>query len=710
MCSVDVGRACSPESKSWYLLKLSHDSPRPVHPRRPQVRGEIGPHLNLSMFGGRSRATELASVKTVSHVLGQMVNKQVRLVGFEGDDEKNGLYGMTRSFADGHFTVHLDDGESIQVKAEHLDFSGMQEVKPIAAKKPDARQERETAPLASKDVESGKCIWTGIVVEQQKKIRESGFAQWYCSAACDKRAAGLHPGNWYSCLQPMFMTTCATLRATQGEKSDDEDDGLATCAARLLAQLIVLTFFLTLGSLFLGYVSIFFLLWFLGWLLSIGCLCQAGCSECSGSDNFFRTDEERDIALTSMQDIERNQAAEYAKTRAEEDARLAARDERMRDARLKQAEAEISEAQRAKRRAAAEVKIAERKAAVQVAAAVQQRDGVVAAAKRKIKEVRADFQVPTSWQKMEVGETGVALCSMPRDTHTAIWISLERLFQNVDRSDLGVGRDVVKESSPKWYNVGAHVQTKEPRLKLVAVWHVENPSLWRKYMAAKEEVSKQLNRLESAPGGQFSREYLKTDINSPHWQVDPPIDQNVNEQLLLHGTKPETLMTVLANGPSEKFSDGLFGEGTYFAETPAKNDQYTTPDRGSQTDPKIRELHKHLYHDKRPPHVDVQYILVCRVLMGACIETAAKGKGKGKNVQMIRKKPAPTRGNVWAKDNKELAQVIEHMEPPVHFHGMAVHTSPDGLQRHREFLQYHQDRIYPEYLLAYHRTVQGRPV
>ena len=42
-------------------------------------------------------------------------------------------------------------------------------------------------------------------------------------------------------------------------------------------------------------------------------------------------------------------------------------------------------------------------------------------------------------------------------------------------------------------------------------------------------------------------------------------DAEAREQFLLHGTKPETLLAILANGPNERFSSGLFGNGTYCA-------------------------------------------------------------------------------------------------------------------------------------------------
>ena len=33
-------------------------------------------------------------------------------------------------------------------------------------------------------------------------------------------------------------------------------------------------------------------------------------------------------------------------------------------------------------------------------------------------------------------------------------------------------------------------------------------------------------------------------------------DAEVREQMLLHGTKPDTLLAILANGPNERFSSG----------------------------------------------------------------------------------------------------------------------------------------------------------
>jgi len=55
------------------------------------------------------------------------------------------------------------------------------------------------------------------------------------------------------------------------------------------------------------------------------------------------------------------------------------------------------------------------------------------------------------------------------------------------------------------------------------------------------------------------------------------LNDDVNEKILLHGTRPETLLTLLQNGLSERFSGGLFGNGSYLAEDPSKIDQYCMP-------------------------------------------------------------------------------------------------------------------------------------
>ena len=44
--------------------------------------------------------------------------------------------------------------------------------------------------------------------------------------------------------------------------------------------------------------------------------------------------------------------------------------------------------------------------------------------------------------------------------------------------------------------------------------------------------------------------------------------------MLLHGTKPDIVPVICANGLNERFSGGLFGNGTYLGEDVEKIDQY----------------------------------------------------------------------------------------------------------------------------------------
>jgi hypothetical protein len=81
-----------------------------------------------------------------------------------------------------------------------------------------------------------------------------------------------------------------------------------------------------------------------------------------------------------------------------------------------------------------------------------------------------------------------------------------------------------------------------------------------------------------------------------------PLDDSANEVLLLHGTRPEVVASILEKSLDPKLARaGLFGRGTYFAEHPAKIDQYTTVDArwkgGSRSSENktIRELHNKLY-------------------------------------------------------------------------------------------------------------------
>merc|ERR1719401_174496 len=76
---------------------------------------------------------------------------------------------------------------------------------------------------------------------------------------------------------------------------------------------------------------------------------------------------------------------------------------------------------------------------------------------------------------------------------------------------------------------------------------------------------------------------------------EPDLVGCAEEVRLFHGTKPNTVLAMLQDGLNERFSNGCFGYGTYFAEDAGKSDQYVTRDEvGSSA---LLSLHNTLYRD-----------------------------------------------------------------------------------------------------------------
>ena len=93
----------------------------------------------------------------------------------------------------------------------------------------------------------------------------------------------------------------------------------------------------------------------------------------------------------------------------------------------------------------------------------------------------------------------------------------------------------------------------------------------------------------------------------------------------------------------------------------------------------------------------VFYIFVCRTCMGYPIRTIDGYK-------CIEDQANRDAINVWAtRDQRELVTVPD-VSPTVTYHSLVVETGA-MVRRFREFLIFHEGRIYPEYLLAYHRIL-----
>jgi hypothetical protein len=205
-------------------------------------------------------------------------------------------------------------------------------------------------------------------------------------------------------------------------------------------------------------------------------------------------------------------------------------------------------------------------------------------------------------------------------------------------------------------------------------------------VSGQQQIQEQLARLRRN-GTALSSLVLKTD--RAHFPGG--MNAEANERVLMHGTKPEMLLSILSNGPNEHFSGGIFGHGTYFAEDVGKNDQYVTTDVAHDTSGARKALHERLFVKVRHPG-RLHYLLVCRVSLGHSVrtkdgETSMDGGG----------------GSIFATVDKRELAAVPRASPPVHFHSLVAETGGPRIARFREFIVFHGSYIYPEYLVAYQR-------
>jgi hypothetical protein len=233
------------------------------------------------------------------------------------------------------------------------------------------------------------------------------------------------------------------------------------------------------------------------------------------------------------------------------------------------------------------------------------------------------------------------------------------------------------------------------RLQLALAWRLENPTLWHRYMSGMEKVLADM-RLIRKHGVLPARGAPPVTISVAN-ALNGPLRRDANEAFLMHGTKADdnVLFNILANGMNERFAGmaagSKYGEGSYLAEDAGKNDQYTKVDPAYDGD---SELHKRLYAPGAPPHPGrVFYILVCRVALGHHVRTRWGGVDATSH---------DTDRRVFPISFREL-DTVDGVSPPVHHHSLIAPDPIPAHTRHREFVVFHSEYIYPEYLLAYQR-------
>eukprot|EP00746_Dinoflagellata_sp_MGD_P126462 gnl/MRDRNA2_/MRDRNA2_61301_c0_seq2.p1 gnl/MRDRNA2_/MRDRNA2_61301_c0~~gnl/MRDRNA2_/MRDRNA2_61301_c0_seq2.p1 ORF type:complete len:608 (-),score=87.92 gnl/MRDRNA2_/MRDRNA2_61301_c0_seq2:289-2112(-) len=274
-------------------------------------------------------------------------------------------------------------------------------------------------------------------------------------------------------------------------------------------------------------------------------------------------------------------------------------------------------------------------------------------------------------------------------TDTAEWSDLCKLFHVTDPQNLGIGRDV-KET-------GAYTV-----LTPVCAWQIDAPSRQSMYDAAKQGIIDAQTLAAESSGEEAQLPQVSTKLDDAAESLYD-LDSQVNEKVLLHGTKPETLINLLQNGLSERFSGGLFGCGSYLAEDASKIDQYCTSD--SQKEGQLEMLHKKLFEECDVKRFDnLFYAIVVRVALGHPVFTKDGETNKD-----------PPYNNIFANQEKrELALIPSSSEMPIHYHALIAEAGPasEGYKcaRHREFVVFDSSRIIEEYVVGYLRDMAPPPI
>eukprot|EP01062_Namystynia_karyoxenos_P038206 TRINITY_DN27748_c0_g1_i3.p1 TRINITY_DN27748_c0_g1~~TRINITY_DN27748_c0_g1_i3.p1 ORF type:complete len:1549 (+),score=171.40 TRINITY_DN27748_c0_g1_i3:736-5382(+) len=294
---------------------------------------------------------------------------------------------------------------------------------------------------------------------------------------------------------------------------------------------------------------------------------------------------------------------------------------------------------------------------------------VEAEAQRLERLRQAVYDPPKHWTHTDIGPRGwqaVPVAGRVFDVFRASLLATKA-------AELGVGPDACNGPCS--------------RLELQRVWRIENPNLWRRYFVERKAVA------DALTAGRLNRQKLSLrrqteETLGPKGTLPDPLhsDGGLNEVRLFHGTNTNALRSLLGEGLSQAFSgtatSAHFGQGLYFAEDPGKCDQYCSPHTPGS------ELDGLLYPPGDSISGPVHHVLVCRVVCGDYAVT------------MDGKKQHTTGGPLFATQTK---RELVPSSAGDRYTSLVVETGA-RLKRYREFVLFHGQRAYPEYLLAYTRV------
>eukprot|EP01047_Picozoa_sp_COSAG01_P033693 COSAG01_NODE_2490_length_7582_cov_5.100561_4_plen_469_part_00 len=275
--------------------------------------------------------------------------------------------------------------------------------------------------------------------------------------------------------------------------------------------------------------------------------------------------------------------------------------------------------------------------------------------------------------------------------NSEIMAKLEFCLHPGDPEQLGKGKD-----ASGWNQVQRSRQVKHMRLH--KAWRVHNQTLWLSYRGQLQKVAKDLTHV---PDHRRQPLELRPEFEDISDLLPGELCDGANERYLMSGVPKDVVWKILMHGMNERYSGGnagsMFGAGVYFAEDAVKCDQYTrAPDFQSSSD--LHDLHAALYPECGEPNVPVNYVFVCRVVMGATLTIHNTEKWK------LGSSNDTTHGNVFAtKQQRELDEIKDAHRPCPYHSLFADITGVHGSMRFKEIITFNGLRVYPEYLLAYER-------
>jgi hypothetical protein len=198
------------------------------------------------------------------------------------------------------------------------------------------------------------------------------------------------------------------------------------------------------------------------------------------------------------------------------------------------------------------------------------------------------------------------------------------------------------------------------RFRVTRVERVENVTLWRNYQRQKEALREQMLYNKCSPDMLLRRSESVQQYVGAQQRV---LEAEINEFGLWHGTKPDVANTLATAGFDPRVSNrnGLYGAGTYFADSFCKANQYSAANAKGE-----------------------YCMLYCHVTMGCPYRTNRTHIGLSRPGKPYLEQNNPqTRGQPWDSIFAEVG------------------VANRGSQAHNEYVVYLKDQAYPQYIVWY---------